>query len=303
MEPFKGHVNHLIEASLSDNTKIAYDKAIVVFNDFRLQFQLPPFWPPPVDHIINFVAFLASKNLSHSTANVYLSALSHSLQVHGLDNPVKSFIVQKMLTGLKRSKPSKDIRSPVTYQLLLKILDVLPMVTKSKYEHLLFGSTFATAFFGLFRISEIAVASKKSLRNVLQLSDLQFSNENIKLKLRFSKTDQNGKGLVITISKSVESTVCFSLLETFLQFRSQEDGPLFCHINGTPLSTYQFSSVLHKALRFLGIETNTFKTHSFRIGAATHMYLSGISEHEIQRKGRWVSDAYKLYLRPELITF
>ena len=66
---------------------------------------------------------------------------------------------------------------------------------------------------------------------------------------------------------------------------------------------YQFSSVLHKALKFSGIETKTFKTHSFRIGAATHLYMSGISEQEIQCKGRCVSGAYKNYIRPELITF
>ena len=303
MEPFEGHVNYLIDASLSNNTKVAYDKAVDVFKDFRLQFNLPQSWPPSVDHVINFLAFLASRNLTHSTAKVYLSALSYNLQVHGLDNPVKSFIVQKMLAGLRRSKLTKDIRSPVTYQLLLKILNVLPTVTQSKYEHLLFGSAFSTAFFGLLRIGEIAVSSNKTLRNILHLSDLQLCNENVTLKLRFSKTDQFGKGLIISINRSVESSVCFDLLESFLQLRSQEDGPLFCHINGAPLSAYQFSSVLHKALKFLGIETKTFKTHSFRIGAATHLYMSGISEHEIQRKGRWVSDAYKNYIRPELITF
>ncbi|XP_052699003.1 uncharacterized protein LOC128176601 [Crassostrea angulata] len=35
LEPFEGHVNRLIDASLSSNTKIAYDKAINVFHDFR----------------------------------------------------------------------------------------------------------------------------------------------------------------------------------------------------------------------------------------------------------------------------
>ena len=175
----------LIDASLSNNTKVKYDKALGVFKNFRLQFNLPLSWPPSVDHVINFLAFLASRNLTHSTAKVYLSALSYNLQVHGLDNPVKSFIVQKMLAGLRRSKLTKDIRSPVTYQLLLKILNVLPTVTQSKYEHLLFGSAFATAFFGLFRIGEIAISSNKTLRNILPLSDLQLCNENVTLKLRF----------------------------------------------------------------------------------------------------------------------
>ena len=103
---------------------------------------MPLSWPPSVDHVINVLAFLTSRNLTHSTAKVYLSALSYNLQVHGLDNPVKSFIVQKMLAGLRRSKLTKDIRSPVTYQLILKILNVLPTVTQLNYKHLLFGSAF-----------------------------------------------------------------------------------------------------------------------------------------------------------------
>lgn len=303
LEAFEGHVNRLIDASLSSNTKIAYDKAINVFHDFRLQYCLPPLWPPPVDHIVNFLAFLASKDLAYSTAKVYLSALSHNLQMLGLDNPLKTFIVQKMLAGLRKTKPVKDIRSPITYQLLLKILQVLPTVTKSRYEHLLFGSAFSVAFFGLLRISELTSASNNNNKNVIHLSDLQLTKDTIILNLRFSKTDQCGNGFIININKSSESLVCFEILETFLQCRSKDDGPLFCHLSGSPLSSYQFSSILHKTLTFLGIETKTFKTHSFRIGAATHMYVLGIAEQEIQRRGRWSSDAYKHYLRPELVTY
>lgn len=33
------------------------------------------------------------------------------------------------------------------------------------------------------------------------------------------------------------------------------------------------------------------------------MYMLGIAEQEIQRRGRWSSDAYKHYLRPELVTY
>ena len=88
LEHFEGHVNFLIDASLSKNTKVKYDKALGVFKNFRLQFNLPLSWPPSVDHVIIFLAFLASRNLTHSTARVYLSALSYNLQVHSLDNPV-----------------------------------------------------------------------------------------------------------------------------------------------------------------------------------------------------------------------
>lgn len=215
---------------------------------------------PGRSHSQFFLAFSASKDLAYSTAKVNLSALSHNLHMLGLDNPFKTLIVQKMLAGLRKTKPVKDIRSPITYQLLLKILQVLPTVTQSKYEHLLFGSAFSVAFFGLLRISELTSAPNNNNKNVLHLSDLQLTKDTIILNLRFSKTDQYGNGFIININKSSEPLVCFDMLETFLQCRSTEDGPLFCHLNATPLSSYQFSSILHKALTVLGIETKTFKT-------------------------------------------
>lgn len=49
----------------------------------------------------------------------------------------------------------------------------------------------------------------------------------------------------------------------------QVQGPFFCHINAKPLTKYQFTSLLHKAVKFIGLDTSIFKSHSFRIGGAT----------------------------------
>ena len=38
---------------------------------------VPLSWSPSEDHVINFLVFLASRNLTHSTAKVHLSALSY----------------------------------------------------------------------------------------------------------------------------------------------------------------------------------------------------------------------------------
>lgn len=91
------------------------------------------------------------------------------------------------------------------------------------------------------------------------------------------------------------------MLNSHLQCRSSQLGPLFCHINAKPLTSFQFSSILQKCLKFLQVDTKTFKSHSFRIGAATHLYLAGIPESQIQNRGLWQSNAYKHYLRPELV--
>jgi hypothetical protein len=96
--------------------------------------------------------------------------------------------------------------------------------------------------------------------------------------------------------------VLFTCIENYLNRRNREDGPLFYHLNKQPITVFQFSSMLHTAFRFLGIDTTTFKSHSFRIGAATHFLMSGVQESEIRIRGRWRSNAYKTYLRPEMAT-
>ena len=60
---------------------------------------------------------------------------------------------------------------------------------------------------------------------------------------------------------------------------------------------YQFSVVLNKALRGMGINSSNIKIHSFQIGAASCHFERGTPHEEIKRVGRWKSDAFKTYIR------
>ena len=112
-----------------------------------------------------------------------------------------------------------------------------------------------------------------------------------------SKTDQLGLGTMIEIVPSTESSLLYSSLSNFLKIRPNFDGPLFCHFNGEYLTAYQFSQMLKKCVKFLGIDTSTFKSHSFRIGCASDLFVRGKTEDEIKEIGRWKSNAYKSYIR------
>lgn len=50
-------------------------------------------------------------------------------------------------------------------------------------------------------------------------------------------------------------------------------------------------------MKLIGLPKSTYKSHSFRIGAASDSFNMGISELEIKRKGRWNSEVYKRYIR------
>jgi hypothetical protein len=54
---------------------------------------------------------------------------------------------------------------------------------------------------------------------------------------------------------------------------------------------------------FKGIPIERIDTHSLRSGGANALALSGYSDREIQKMGRWRSATFKEYLREELACF
>ena len=72
---------------------------------------------------------------------------------------------------------------------------------------------------------------------------------------------------------------------------------LFCHTNGTPLTRYQFGAVLTKSIQALGLKSEAYRSHSFRIGAASWLAVKGVPDETIKKLGRWKSDSYSKYIR------
>ncbi len=85
-------------------------------------------------------------------------------------------------------------------------------------------------------------------------------------------------------------------MKQYLALRGEYVGPLFCRLNGMPLSYAQFRDMFKVALAFVGMP-GRMSLHSIRIGAATHAAASGVSDSTIQRWGQWRSNAYKNYIR------
>jgi site-specific recombinase XerD len=88
-------------------------------------------------------------------------------------------------------------------------------------------------------------------------------------------------------------------MQLFLNARPKgSQGYLFCHVENSPLTRYQFGAVLTRVVRRLKLPVTGFKTHSFRIGAATWLSSKGVPDAVIQRMGRWKSNAFAKYIRP-----
>jgi hypothetical protein len=289
----------LLDASLSTNSKLAYESGIASFENFRKQFCLDKAWPPPLDHVIQFIAYLSIKKCSASTAKLYLSAISFECKTRGWQDITKNFLVCKVVEGMKRLSARKDTRLPITPKVLIKIVEILPAICFNVYEAKLFRAAYSLAFFGFLRVGEFTLSKGNTVSRIIQKSDVRIepTKRQMYLTIRYSKNDQCGKGVTLCI-QSVNSIACpVTCLADFLAVRPNSEGPLFCHLDMSTLSRYQFSAVLFKATKLLGYQNCNFKAHSFRIGAATTAHELGIDQESIQEAGRWKSKVYKSYIR------
>ena len=207
-----------------------YQRAWVVFRQFYAKFygcEDPPL-PLPPTCIPLFISYLSFRKLAFSTIKSYLSAISYVHKLRGFQDPTKSFLIEKLSTALSRQQPS-DIRLPITRPILHELLRSLSFANSSAFQRSLFSAMFLVAFYGLFRIGELASKSTRFARSVVQYSNLTFSFGD----------DHNGQpqGKV----------------------RGDRPGPLFCHTDQTSISVHQFNVALQNFLSYCCLDTSRYK--------------------------------------------
>lgn len=307
MESLKSEINLLINASMAQNTWKTYKTAVESFNAFRSLYKMSDIWPAPLNDIIYYIAYLSYTGLSASTVVTYISGLSHTHNLHGWEDNTKSFLVGKILEGLRRKKPKiADLRVPISLSLLKKMIQSFPSVCTSNYESVMFASAYSLCFFALLRIGEIVADRKlQSCNHVIQVSDISFhktdTEEELYVKIRSSKTDQHSLSTTLIVCRQKDELICpVRLLKKYLEFRHPSFvSNLYIHYDGTNLTRYQFSSVLQRVLSFCDVSGH-FRSHSFRIGGASEAKRLGIDDETIKKWGRWVSDVYLNYIRLNL---
>lgn len=304
MAGLDAEIQRLLQASLAEGTHLVYQRGIKNFENFRGRCGFPKTWPAPCNQVVSFIAALSLERKAPSTIKSYVAGIAFQHKINGWYDPTKPFVVQKLLEGCKRSDGKEDSRAPITINMLPNIMQVLDKVCSSTYETALFRAAFSLAFFAFLRVGEFTMKTMSDKGDrVIAVSDIRFEGPGVKalyLRLRYSKTDQAGRSTVIKLNRCIYSQICpVQALMCYMSNRPEANAPLFIHMDKKPLTRFQFQSVLNKTLACCGIATAEFKTHSFRIGAATTAAMCGVSSDDIKRLGRWKSSAYTRYIRPQ----
>ena len=124
------------------------------------------------------------------------------------------------------------------------------------------------SIFAFLRCSEYCASPHCLLFHQLYMCP---SGDYATIDFRSFKHSTAQKRVIIRLESKSDLSICpIYHLKHYLQLRGTRPGPLFCDINGAPISRNAFNSQLRTCLKVLNLDCQQYKAHSFRIGVATH---------------------------------
>ena len=257
-----------IKSSKAQNTLRAYKADIRIFNEFcsNLNLNALPAEPKTVSLFITNI----SKNSKFSTIKRKLAAIkiTHNLSGYYLD--LKNPIINENLVSIKKQLGTyQKSKKPILVNDLRKIITEIEL-EKNLETRIRDKTLLLVGFSGAFRRSELIS---------LELEDLDFVNEGVKIFIKKSKTDQSGEGMVKAIPYFKNINLCpVTNLKKWIDFMKNqkvESKKLF------DMSDKNVALIVKKYVQLSGLDSSKYSGHSLRSGFATATAESGAEEREI----------------------
>jgi integrase len=270
-------VRDLIEHSVSDNTRIAYESDLKHFTAWG------GILPATPAMIASYIAAYAGV-LAVATITRRVATLSKAHQAMGEENPCQAALVKATLRGLRRKQGTAQKQAkPLLKEELFAILDPMGDSVKDVRDRALLLLGFA----GGFRRSELVG---------LDVADIEIVRQGIIITLRHSKTDQDGAGRKIGIPHGRTQHCPVAAVTAWLARSAITQGPVFCpitrhgHLQPIRLSGDAVSEVIRERLTAVGINPEGYSGHSLRAGFATSAAQAGVSTLKIRAQTGHASD-------------
>ena len=268
-----------LKSSKAINTVRAYKSDFKDFDLFCVQneFKTLPSEPKIVSL---YLTHLSSKNIKLSTIKRRLVSIGviHKMKGHYLDT--KHPIIIENLMGIKRRKGIVQRgKKPILINDLKKIIDAINQQKEEDIKKLRDKSIILVGFSGGFRRNEIVS---------LDVEDLDFVYEGLKITVRRSKTDQFGEGFTKGIPYFENKIYCpVTTLQRWLNVSKITKGPVFRRFTkgskllNNRLTDQTVALIIKKYLNFTGINSSNYSGHSLRSGFATSAAEAGAEERSI----------------------
>lgn len=261
-------------ASKADSTVRAYTSDARVFQDWCARFGFRSL-PASPEAVAGFLAHEAEAGRSTSTIGRRLAAIRYAHKLAKQPDPTDDEGIHAVMKGIRRrvgTAPTQ--KAAATAEILAALLMRTPNTLTGKRDRALL----ALGFTGAFRRSELVA---------LDVADLRDDPEGLRVTVRRSKVDQEGRGFekAIPTGRFIQPV---RLVREWLDAAGITEGPVFRPISrsgrvrtqpGTWLSGHtvqpprladrSVANILQAYCAAAGLDASTFGAHSLRAGYIT----------------------------------
>jgi len=237
--------------------------------------------PASSSTLARYLAFLADSGKKASTIRRARVAVGLAHGWAGEERPDKDVTIRTVERGIARTHGSReegaDALLAADLPKLMKAFRGGPHDDRDRAVILL-------GFAGAFRASELVG---------LNVEQLKFSAEGLRVLVERSKEDQTGKGAFVDIPRGDNPATCaVRAVSAWIGRMGRPAGPLFRVIRGAVIEHQRMhvgavTRALQRACARVGLEGD-YSAHSLRSGLATSACITGHSISSIQRHGRWL---------------
>jgi site-specific recombinase XerD len=252
--------------SKSNNTLRAYQSD---FKDFSLFCSKNGFKAmPTTPNIITLYITHLSSYSKYSTLKRRIASISilHKTKGHYIDT--KHPIIIENLMGIKRTNGSHQKgKKPLLINDLKILIEVIDKSKEKDLKKIRDKALILIGFSGGFRRSELVN---------IELEDIEFVSEGVKLFIKRSKTDQSGEGMIKAIPYFENINFCPVIaLKNWIDAIELKKGKIF------NISDKNVSLIIKKYSNYAGLDSRKYSGHSLRSGFATSAAEAGVEERNI----------------------
>lgn len=276
--------NAFIEKSKSRSTRKAYQSDWSHFVDWCTRFELP-YMPTTNETYALYLSSMVLDGLKASTIQRRMSSIAQAHYAKNFDSPSTKFI-KEVWSGIKKEIGTyQEGKQPILIETLFEMLKLAPANIQGSRDKALL----LIGFVGAFRRSELVN---------LDVSDFRLSQQGYTVRIKYSKTDQEGKGEFVALPYGQSQNTCPVLaLQNWLTVSGIETGPVFRslykggHLSEKRLSDKSVALIIKRYVEAVGLDPAIYSGHSLRKGFATTAAMRGSSERSIKEQTRHKSDA------------
>jgi len=268
--------NKYLDQSMAQNTHLSYGYRWQAFVKWCAEHGRASL-PSDTQTICDYLAYRADSGSRASSIYVALAAIGHHHEVGGYADPRRSIYVRKTMSGIRRALGTRpEQKNP----LLVRELKLIGKIMTDSHFDCRHWSMLTLGFAGGFRISELLN---------LQMEDVRIEVDGVRVLVRKSKMDQDGRGHVKFIRMGQHKETCpVENLKRWFQWRGMDAGPIFVSSKGRVRVSKDgilcqrnmwrnFQDVFKRA----GLDPDRYSTHSMRAGFVTAGRSAGLTDAQI----------------------